>query len=252
MRIRLLPSGAVSVPGQLLSSFLINDTLAIDAGSLGIALPLAEQGKIRHLVLTHSHLDHLATLPMFLENIYGVSHPVAIHAHPATLESLHKDMFNDRLFPDSDLMLGLQPPFMRLQELTPQRTTMLEGLRITPFLLDHTVATLGFCIEDDQAGLVFASDTGPTDAILKMAGQTENLRAVYLEASFPNGMEALAASSKHLTTSQFLRVATQLPPTVAVIAIHLKARFAVQITAEIAASGLAHVQVAQAGQTHTW
>ncbi|MGL6095401.1 MAG: MBL fold metallo-hydrolase, partial [Fimbriiglobus sp.] len=101
MDVVLLPSAAGPGPGfQFLTTFLFDGTLAVDAGSLGFWPDLAGQTAVRDIVLTHPHLDHVASLPIFLENVYGAGPVVRVHARPEALDSLRRDVFNDRLFPD--------------------------------------------------------------------------------------------------------------------------------------------------------
>jgi len=72
VKVALLPSSVAGSAGshQFLTSYLINDTVAIDCGSLGFHDDLAAQMRVRHLFLSHSHMDHIASLPVLLENIY--------------------------------------------------------------------------------------------------------------------------------------------------------------------------------------
>src|SRR5205823_12507757 len=69
MKVMLVPSALTAGPRQYLTAFLVGDSVAIDAGSLGFYGSPAEQARIRHVFLTHTHLDHIASLPIFLENV---------------------------------------------------------------------------------------------------------------------------------------------------------------------------------------
>ena len=104
MRIQLLPSvlsSGLDCRYQFLTSYLVNDCVAIDAGSLGIGLSLARQRHIKHVVLSHSHIDHIGMLPIFLENGDGpAATRVTIHGSEAVLEALHRHVFNDCMWPD--------------------------------------------------------------------------------------------------------------------------------------------------------
>ena len=69
MKITLLPSDLTesAPPCQFLTTYLINDVVAIDAGSLGFYGGPKQQSAIQHVIITHSHIDHVASLPIFLE-----------------------------------------------------------------------------------------------------------------------------------------------------------------------------------------
>src|SRR5436305_2452164 len=116
VEIRLLPSAAFAGAGrdqQFLTSYLINDTLALDAGGLGFAVPLDEQRRVRHVLITHTHLDHIASLPIFLENVYGrAAEPVTVHGSQEVLDCLQHDFFNDRVWPDFVNLSRANPPFL--------------------------------------------------------------------------------------------------------------------------------------------
>ena len=71
MRIQLLPStfdgrGHATLE-QRLTCFLIDDCVAVDAGSLGIALTSDQRSKVRNIIVTHPHMDHIASLPIFID-----------------------------------------------------------------------------------------------------------------------------------------------------------------------------------------
>ena len=169
MKITLVPSSASSgemAQNQFLTSFLINETIAVDAGSLGFYGSPWEQARVRHVLLTHTHIDHIASLPIFIENAYNAQRDcVTIHGSDAVLDCLRRDIFNDRVWPDLIRFSVPARPFLRFERLEDGCPVELDGLRFTPVAVNHTVPTLGLIIEDPNAAVVIASDTGPTAAI---------------------------------------------------------------------------------------
>src|SRR5262249_51364855 len=155
------------------------------------------------------------------------------------------DVFNDRVWPDFFALSLGKAPFLKLAMLEPGKTVELEKLRITPVPVNHVVPTLGFVIEDNAAAVVVVSDTGPTDEIWKYANATPNLKAVFLEATFPNAMMQLADLSKHLTPVQFAAEIRKLKKPAAVIAVHIKARFRDQVIKELENLGISGLQIGQ-------
>jgi ribonuclease BN (tRNA processing enzyme) len=253
MKVVLVPSASgVERSYHYLSSYVIDDVVAIDAGGLGFHGDLAAQARIRHVFLTHTHLDHTASLPIFLENVYGV-HPegVVIHGGAAVLDSLQKDIFNDRVMPDFiRISRERKPPFLQLSLLEENKTVEVEGLRITPVGVNHVVPAFAFVIEGKQTALAVVTDTAPTKAIWKRLERTANLKAVFLEASFPNAMASLAEISGHLTSDQFHEEAAKVGPEVQVIAVHLKARTHDQTVAEVMGRGRPNVHIAEPGRVY--
>jgi ribonuclease BN (tRNA processing enzyme) len=252
MKITLLPS---SVTGQkrdqYLTTFVLNDAIAIDAGSLGFAGSPPQQAKIRHVVITHTHSDHIASLPAFVENAYEARPAgVTVYGSRAVLDCLRNDVFNDRVSPDFIRLAPSTAPFLTLEPLESHHIREIEGLLFTPVELDHIVPTFGLIVEEPGTTVVFASDTGPTDAIWEAANAASDLKAVFLDVAFPNAMLGLARTSKHMTPELFAREVAKIRPGIRILAVHLKARFFDTIVAELQALRLPNVEVCHAGQEY--
>ena len=254
MRVTLLPSAAPG-PGQpgrqYLTSFLLNETVAVDAGSLGLYRTPDEQARVRHVLLSHSHVDHLASLAVFVDNVYLTGPDcVTIHGSDAVLECLRRDVFNDRLWPDFIRLSVGRPPFLKLERLEPGRPLEVDGLRVTPVPVNHTVPTMGFIVEDRSAALVFSSDTGPTEEIWQRANAAANLKAVFLEATFPEALAEVAAVSAHLTPALFAAEARKVRRPARFVAVHIRARFHAQVVEELRALGLPDLEICEPGKTY--
>jgi ribonuclease BN (tRNA processing enzyme) len=251
MKLLLLPSTVGDLPvlgSQYLASALLNDTIALDAGCLGLYGAPAQQARIRHILLTHSHLDHVATLPIFLENAYeGRAEGVHIHASQATLDCLHEHLFNGRIWPDLVALSQEKRPFLHLVPFESGKMFELNGLQITAYALDHVVPTHGFIIDDGASSIVFVTDTGPTNVIWQAANARPNLKAVFLEATFPDEFGWLADVSKHLTPATFAGELRKLQRPVRVVAMHVKARFQEQVAAQLRALKIPQLEMAQFG-----
>jgi cAMP phosphodiesterase len=237
-------------PPHFLTTYLVNDSVAIDAGCLGFLGDLDQQQRVRHVFISHTHIDHLASLPIFLENVVGESPPVTIYGTAPVLESLQKDLFNDRIWPDFIALTRDGEPFVKLSTVHPGRTVALDSLRITPVAVNHVVPTCGFIVEDNAAAAVIPSDTGPTDEIWERANALSTLKAVFLEATFPNSMSRLAEIAKHLTPATFAAETRKLKKPVRLIVVHLKARLYGQIVQELNALHLPGVELARYGQPY--
>ena len=200
MELRVLGCSGGEAEGYRLTGLLVNGKLAIDAGSLTQALTTGEQIGIRQIFITHSHLDHICTLPFFTKNIFGHTDvPVQIHALPETLDALRRHLFNDELWPDFSVIPSPDNPIIRFSEITPGQTYEVEGLRITPIPVNHLVPCVGYLVEDDTSAFLFSSDTAETEEVYAVANRTPNLKLFITEASFPNEQDWLAEASKHLT-----------------------------------------------------
>jgi ribonuclease BN (tRNA processing enzyme) len=254
VKINLVPSAVSAGEGArgcFLSSYLIDDTIAIDAGGLGLIGDLAAQFRVRDIFVTHSHMDHVASLPIFLDNVFQSSDRcVNLHAAAETLETLRRDVFNDRIWPDFISMSEKGFPFLKVETLEPGQPVEVSGLRLTPIAVDHVVPTCGFLVEEPGTTVAIPSDTGPTDAFWRAAGAVPDLKAVFLEASFPDAMSDLARISKHLTPAMFAAEARKLDRSIPFIAVHIKPRFYEEVAAELKMLEYIDVQVGKPGTTY--
>ncbi len=254
MKITLLPSSLTPKEGghgSFLTSYVINEEIAIDAGGLGLLGDIGAQTQIQHLFLTHSHMDHIASLPIFLETVFQSSERcVTLHASAATIDSLRRDVFNGRIWPDFINMTQQGRRFVALETLEPGRTAEVCGVRFTAVSVDHVVPTLGFLVQAPNAAVAIPSDTGPTEEFWRVAGAATDLKAVFLEASFPNAMNELAVVSKHLTPAMFAAEARKLGRDVRFIAVHIKPRFYDQVVAELGALSEPSVEIGLPGVSY--
>lgn len=251
MKVLLVPSAVSSLhqgDAQHASSYLVNDTIAFDAGSIGFYGTPQDQARIRHVLITHSHMDHIASLPSLLDNVYETHDEcITVHGSQAVIDCLHRDIFNDRVWPDFIRLSRTQSPFLKVNVLQEGQTIVLEGLRITPVPVNHLVPTTGFLVEDDHSAIVIASDTGPTHEIWEKARSIAHLKAVFLEAAFPNRMQAVAQAARHLTPACFQQETRKLQRPVKWIAVHLKPRFRDEIVAELMGLGIPQLEIGQFG-----
>jgi len=253
VKITLVPSstGGTSEPQyQFLTSYLINGNVAIDAGSVGLYGTPQQQVEIKHVFLSHTHIDHMASLPVLLENAYEYgSECVTIYASEDVISCLRTDVFNGRLWPDF-IALSPESPFLKLHTLVPGRAVDVAGLRVTPVSVNHVVPTLGFLVEDDDSGVIFSSDTGPTDELWKVANAAPRLNAVFLEVTFPNELAWLARDAKHHTPASFHAEVNKLSKPTTVVVVHLKARFYREVVAELESLHVPDLVIGRVGNTY--
>lgn len=235
MRVRLLGSSVADpVNRQYVTSYLINDSVAIDAGCLGFWGTPQEQEAVNHVFLTHAHSDHTASLPIFVENAWTpAGNCPTIYGGAETLDVVQKHIFNNQVWPDFIAISKTMPPFLRVRSLEPEVPVHADGLIITPVQVNHIIPTFGFIVSDRECTVIFGGDSGPTHRLWEIARHTEGLRAVFLEACFPNSMSSLAEVSLHLTPQMFGREAAKLPPGTRVIAVHIKVRYREQVIREL-------------------
>jgi ribonuclease BN (tRNA processing enzyme) len=251
MQVQILSAAAGPDPElQYLSSYLINGSVAVDAGSLGIWASPAGQQPVSHVVLTHCHEDHIASLPFFLENVYCSGHGlVTVCAHRQTLDALQSHLFNGEIWPDFFRLMP-ERPFVRLQEVIPEQPFAIGNLRFLPVEVPHTVKALGYIVTDGASTAIFGGDSGPTERLWELAASSPAPRIVLLESAFPNSMVELARVAQHLTPADFAREVAKLPPVEKIVAIHLKPRFRDVIIRELQALSLPNLVIGECGRTY--
>jgi cAMP phosphodiesterase len=256
MKVKLLPSNC-SDPERLqpLTTYLVNGAVAIDGGSLGYSLGLEQQQHIKGVVITHSHSDHTASLPIFVSEIFPfLQEPVPVYGTPEVLDGLRTHVFNDLIWPDfhNIALLNGNGPGLVYHEIAPGVPFELAGLRITPVRTNHIVPTVGMVVEDEHAAVVFTSDTYHTEEIWEVANRLENLRAIYVDVSYPNEMEKLAEVSKHLTPQGLDKELGKLNQQVPVIAVHLKPQFHQKVIEQLGQLNRPNVSAVRIGHEYVW
>jgi ribonuclease BN (tRNA processing enzyme) len=239
VRVRILPSDlGAGGDREFLSAFVVNGTLAVDAGPLALSGTCEEQGRIDRVILTHSHADHVGSLPVFVENSADSRRgPLSVCGGADTLVSLREDVFNDRVWPDYVRLAAAEEERLRFVALEPEVPVEVNGLRITPVAVSHTVPAFGYVVENESGAVVFGGDSGPTDRIWEVARRGRKLRAAFLEATFPDGEEDLARRTGHLTPRLLAGEAAKLPTRTAVIVVHMRPRFRERILEELQRGG---------------
>lgn len=236
---------------QLLTSYLINDTLAIDAGALAVGLTTQEQLRIRSIVITHAHLDHIISLPLYLTDLFEeLREPVNVYATPSDFEALQRHLLTERVWITLETMKNSHTELIAYRPIKTGESFFAEGLKITPVPVTHTVLTHGLMVEDDRSALLFTSDTSATDRIWQMASEQVNLRAVFIDLSFPNRLTELARVSGHHSPATLLEELPKIKSDVPVFAVHVKAAYRDEVGAEIAALAHPRIQIAEVGREY--
>jgi cAMP phosphodiesterase len=238
-----------------LTSFIVNERLAIDGGSIGFALLPSEMGAIHHVIVTHAHSDHTASLPIYIaESFTSLHQPITIYATAEVVKVLREFVFNDQVWPNFEkipLMNG-SGPTLQFQTLELNKQTGIAGLQVTPVPVNHIVPTVGLLVEDEHAALVFTSDTYSTDDIWALARQKEQLKAVFVDVSFPNELGPLAASSKHLTPELLAIDLQKLDREVDVYAVHIKPSNRADVIRELQSLNNPKIFVGVIGRLYEW
>lgn len=228
-----------------MTSFLINGAIAIDAGAITRVLTIEEQRAVRHVIITHTHIDHTNTLPFLIENSFGSSEePVAIYCTKRVLAGVRRHLFNNDTWPDFSRIPNHLYPSLRFEEIELERPfTIASGddkLEVIAIEVNHIVPTSGLLLRQGASSIIFTSDTGPTSRIWEVANATDDLAALITECSFPNRLQEVADVSLHLTPASLGAELAKLRRRVPVYIYHFKPAYVEELRRELAASDLPH------------
>lgn len=204
MRVQLLPStidedGRASAR-QHLMSIIIDDRVAVDAGSLAFSCTDLQRRQVRDIILTHAHLDHVAGLPMFIDDLFAaLTEPVRIHGTREVIEILERDIFNWSVYPRFSELMNKSGRVIEYREFKQGSEFAAQHLNIKSVAVNHKVAASGYVISDGKASVGITGDTAETNAIWNVLNDIPDLKAVLIECAFPNEMSDLATVSNHLT-----------------------------------------------------
>lgn len=233
-----------------MTCLLINDRIALDAGSLTQALPLERQAKVHSIVLTHSHLDHTNSLPFFIENIFDRRGPINVYASPTTIYAIRQHLFNNSTWPDFSRLPNHLLPSVKFHQLEAEVPVSIDGVRFTPIPVNHLVPTFGFLIEQEGAAVLWSSDTGATVRLWEIGSLTPHLEAAFVETSFDNNLQRVADLSYHLTPQSMALELEKLDADCPVLLHHLKPPCVKLIREEVAALELPNVDFLRQGHTY--
>jgi ribonuclease BN (tRNA processing enzyme) len=200
MKLRVLGCHGGELPRHRTTCFLIDGKLCVDGGAITSVLKLEEILQIDDIFLTHSHFDHMKDVPLMTDLLVGQRQkPVIVHGPPETMEAMDKDVFNNRVWPDFRVIPSAQNPVLAFREIPVRTEVRCQGYRIRAIPVHHPVYSVGYIFESKNGAVAFSGDTGPTDELWRAINATPNVKAVFLEVSFPSHMQWLADLSGHLT-----------------------------------------------------
>jgi len=234
-------------------SFLLNGTLLLDAGTVGSKLSLSEQKEIRHILLSHLHFDHMKGLPMLADNLSEqMNGPIVVAGLPEVIHGLERHIFNTDVYPDFFSIPTPEHPTLTSSYLKSGNVHSFSGIDITPILVNHTVPTTGFIVQDRTSAFVYSGDTYSTDELWHEARRIPHLKTAFIECSYPNSMMELARMSKHLTPTLLAQELRKLDrDDISVYAYHLKPAYKDQILRELCELSIPGLTVLEEDQTLT-
>jgi ribonuclease BN (tRNA processing enzyme) len=198
MEINILGAHNVESKDMGLVTMLIDDVLAIDAGALTSRLSIDAQLKLKAILLTHQHYDHIRDIPAIGMNALMHRKNLNVYGTQPVYDVLAAHFLNSSVYsnflesPDGN-------PTIKFRVIEPGRDETLGGYGILPVPVKHSQPTVGFQVTSSQGDkLFYTSDTGPG---LEEVWRQVEPQLLIIEVTASNKYEEAAIESKHLTPS---------------------------------------------------
>ncbi|WP_246545574.1 3',5'-cyclic-nucleotide phosphodiesterase [Pelotalea chapellei] len=231
-------------------AFLIDDQLLLDAGTVGSVLTAQEQQAIKHILVTHAHLDHIRAIPSLADNSITAPfrHTIQIYGIAPVIRSIRKHLFNNVIWPDFTQIPSKESPVLAFKSLVLTKKYCIEDYTVQALAVDHGVPAAGFLISKNGVRFAYTGDTGPNDHFWQNAS---GANALIAEVSFPDSLVSLALLTKHLTCSLLkseLAKMSQLPGKIYIT--HSKPQYYKEIKEEIRLLGLSNITLLHDGDVY--
>jgi ribonuclease BN (tRNA processing enzyme) len=258
VRIQLLPSTfdahGQATQEQRLTCFLIDDCVAVDAGSIAIALTNEQRSRVRDIIVTHPHMDHIASLPIFIDDLYPtLQQPMRVHATPEVIGLLERDVFNWNVYPRFSDLKNDYGPVMEYVPIPLDQPFKVAHLTVTAVPVNHIVPTVGLIVSDGEKRVAFSSDTAETEDFWRLLNNAQHVDALLIEASFPNRLAQLAEVSRHFTPASLGEELKKLKyDGLDIMAVHIKPAYRDEIIQQLDALQIPNLKVMEPGRVYQW
>ena len=234
MKIEILGCSGSMMQGFNTTSILINGKILIDAGSVVSVLSESKLVGIRNVLITHPHIDHIKELPFLVDALFSSqSHGIRVMGSRTTIEALQTHIFNGLIWPDM-AELDVDSSFLSLDPV-PEDWFDLDGIRVKAFAENHIEGSLGYVIGEDGRYALFTGDTGFHQGLFDLIRSLgSDLKACFIEASFPSSMGKIASITQHLTPELIVKgLNGALSPSTRMIIYHIKPKHMEEVVAEL-------------------
>jgi ribonuclease BN (tRNA processing enzyme) len=253
MKIRVLGCSGAIAEGSRTTSFLVDHDVLVDAGTGVGDLSLEALAQIDHILISHSHLDHVLAIGLLADSVMRLRAaqgrgPVQVHALPETLEALRKHIFNGVIWPDFTRLPHVDKPVLQLVPFAIGERLSLGDKTFEVLSAIHTVPAVGFALQGREGWWIYTGDTGPNPALWARLS-TMKVAHLVIETAFADEEGELASLSQHLCPKKLGHGLSQLEGRVNVHITHIKPGEVDAVMAEVAALSTTHrVSALRAGQ----
>ena len=255
MKFKLLPStfdetGRASAR-QHLACFVVDDLIAFDAGSLAMASSADQKKQIRDVVLSHAHLDHIAGLPLYIDDLFAtIKRPIQIHATREVIEILERDIFNWSIYPRFSELENDYGVVLEYCPFEVEKVFSVKHLTVKAIGVNHKVPSVGFIVSDGKSGFALTNDTSSVNRFWEAINETQNLSAVLVECAFPNELSDLACNSHHLTPKVLQKELSKLKQNCPIFVVNIKPMYVEQVSRQIRELEIENLHILEVGKVY--
>lgn len=238
MKIRVLGCSGAIAAGSRTTAFLVDHDVLVDAGTGVGDLSLDELTGIDHILISHSHLDHILSIGLLADSVMrrrmAAGRPaIQVHALPQTLEALRQHIFNGVIWPDFTRLPSREQPVLQLRPFEIGQQLVLGGKTFEVLSAAHTVPAVGFGLKGADGWWIYTGDTGPNPLLWERLAQLKVAHLV-IETAFSDDERQLARISRHLCPTALGNELASLKHSVDIHITHIKPGETDAVMSEIA------------------
>lgn len=224
MKLRILGCSGGIGGDRRTTSFLVDEDILIDCGTGVGNLSVEEMRKLRHVFLTHTHLDHIATLPLLVDTLYSDLHgrPLIIHALDESMEIIKEHIFNWQIWPDFFELPDKNRPSIEFQAMSAGEILEIEGRTIEMIPVNHSVPGVGYRVQNGSGSFAFSGDTTTNDTLWEVLNRHDDLDLLVIECAFSNSERQLSDLARHYCPETLIADMAKLKHKPRVYITHLK------------------------------
>lgn len=202
MQVRVLGSSGGIGQGLKTTSILVDDDILLDAGTGVGELQLEEMQRIKHVFLSHSHLDHIASIPLLVDTLFNhLTQPLVVHGLPETIQALKQHIFNWVIWPDFSELPDKENPVLMFKEIAIGEVLDIDGRQIEVIEANHSVPAVAYRFSTATKSFAFSGDTTSNDEIWNALNNHDSLDVLIVECAFPDSQLELSKISSHYCPS---------------------------------------------------
>ena len=203
MNLRILGCSGGIAQNLRTSSYLIDEDILLDAGTGVGDLTMDEMRKLKHIFITHSHMDHIVSIPLLLDTLFSdlIAEPLIIHARQETLDAIEQHIFNWSIWPDFSELPSKEVPVVSMSVMAPGDVIDINGRSIEMIDVNHSVPAAAYAVKAAETVLVYSGDTTTNDSLWDRLNAYPRVDFMIVECAFANHHIQLAKLAHHYCPS---------------------------------------------------